>query len=138
MNTPPPARYNFPYVLTFAAISGATIDVSRPQLLANPAAEPRTLDGNASGVHPYKIALKADWKKYSMAFSPTEPVKVVTVAYRKSEVAIIAEVKTMAHFRPNLGTSTRAAPRRTPGMPAIAMTMLKRNISLISSSEVDA
>lgn len=42
-------------------INGATTLLSLPQKLASPLADPRTDAGNASGVHPYNIALNELW-----------------------------------------------------------------------------
>lgn len=46
----------------------------RPSVEADPTPVPRTLEWNHMGAEPYKMALKADWKKYSSVLKATFPV----------------------------------------------------------------
>lgn len=64
-------------------------------------------------------------QKYSMALNPTLAAGVVIVAYKNRLTPIRADDDTIAHLRPKLGISMRAAPRSTPGTPTTAMIMLK-------------
>lgn len=126
IKTPAPAKYKGAFrffARRSAAINGETMLNKRPQKLASPAAVPLIGAGNASGVHPYSTALNMLWKKYSIAFNPMFDASVFTVAKRKSEMPMSAELPTMAHFRPTRGTAYISAPSMTPGTPQMYMMM---------------
>jgi hypothetical protein len=63
-------------------------------------------------------------QKYSTALSATDCSNVVAPAYAKNDAAIAPELSTIAHFRPNQGTSTSAAPPSTPKTPENAISIL--------------
>jgi hypothetical protein len=88
-----------------------------------PQAVPRTGAGNASGVQPYKTALNMDWKKYSMAKSPSFLALVSTVEKRRIDVPIKAADNTMVHFRPKAGIRYIMAPKSTPTIPGAYVYM---------------
>lgn len=71
-----------------------------------------------------------------MALNPTLAAGVVIVAYKNRLTPIRADDETIAHLRPKLGISMRAAPRSTPGTPTTAMIMLEATIVVISKIEV--
>ena len=62
-----------------------------------------------------------------MALNPTLAAGVVIVAYKNKLTPMRAEDRTIAHLRPKLGISMRAAPRSTPGTPTTAIMMLNSN-----------
>jgi hypothetical protein len=70
------------------------------------------------------VRARRDEQKYSTALSATDCSNVVAPAYAKNDAAMAAELSTIAHFRPNRGTSTSAAPPSTPGTPASAINIL--------------
>ena len=59
--------------------------------------------------------------------NPTLAAGVVMVAYKNKLTPIRADDNTIAHLRPKLGISMRAAPRRTPGTPTTAIMILRVN-----------
>lgn len=124
MKTAPPARYRTPFppgsaASTFAARMGDTIPKRRPQKLASPDAVPRTGAGKTSGVHPYSIALNMLWKKYSIILKPMFDAFELTVAKRKSDVAMRADEMTIPILLPIAGTAYMTVPSRTPTVPGV-------------------
>lgn len=107
-----------------------TIPAKRPKVESMPLAEPRYIEGNASGVYAYKRAAYKLWNQYlesqlnfdravthSMALKPMLAARLLTSWNRIRETPIRAAASTMLHFLPTRGISIMAPASRVAVIP---------------------